>query len=73
MNFKNMKIKVENNLDEIARELERLGYIKPNEDGDNIFTSQLGNTVNVFDDSMMFDCYKEATLAELKECDCESE
>lgn len=26
MNFKNMKIKVENNLDEIVAELERLGY-----------------------------------------------
>ena len=65
--FLNLKISVENNLDEIVVELERLGYIKPNEYGDKIFTSQLGNTVNVFDDSMMFDCYKETTLAELKE------
>lgn len=65
--MRNMKIPVENNLDEIVVELERLGYVKPNEDGDKIFTSQLGNTVNVFDDSMMFDCYKPTTLAELKE------
>ena len=28
MNYKNMKIKVENNLDEIVGELERLGYKK---------------------------------------------
>jgi len=27
MNFKNMKIPVENNLDEIVGELERLGYV----------------------------------------------
>ena len=67
MTFKNMKIKVENNLDEIVEELERLGYVKPNSDGDKVYTSQLGNTVNVFDDSMMFDCYKLNTLAELKE------
>ena len=28
MTFKNMKIPVENNLDEIIGELERLGYVK---------------------------------------------
>ena len=67
MIFKNMKIKVENNLEDIVGELERLGYVKPNSDGDKVYTSQLGNTVNVFDDSMMFDCYKLTTLAELKE------
>ena len=65
--MKNMKIKVENNLDEIVGELVRLGYVEPNEDGNRIFTSQLGNTINVFDDSLMFDCCKETTLAELKE------
>ena len=67
MTFKNMKIPVENNLDEIIGELERLGYVKPNSGGDKVYTSHLGNTVNVFDDSMMFDCYELATLAELKE------
>lgn len=65
--MRNMKIKVENNLAEIVGELVRLGYVEPNEDGNRIFTSQLGNTINVFDDSLMFDCCKETTLAELKE------
>lgn len=64
----NMKIEINDSqpLDEVVKELERIGYVKPNGDGDKIFTSQLGNTVNVFDDSMMFDCYKTTTLAELR-------
>ena len=69
MNFKNMKIEINQDqpLNEVVMELERLMYVKPNSDGDKVYTSQLGNTVNVFDDSMMFDCYKLTTLAELKE------
>ena len=67
--MKNMKIEINEQqpFDDVVRELERLGYVKPNKDGNKIFTSQLGNTVNVYDDSMMFDCYKKTTLAELKE------
>lgn len=65
---KNMKIEINQDqaLDEVVKELERLGYVKPNSGGDKVYTSHLGNTVNVFDDSMMFDCYKLTTLAELK-------
>lgn len=70
--FKNMKIEINEvqPLDEIVIELERLGYVKPNSGGDKVYTSQLGNTVNVFDGSMMFDCYKLTTLQQLKEMKC---
>lgn len=66
---KSMKIEINQDqpLDDVVRELERLGYVKPNSGGDKVYTSHLGNTVNVFDDSMMFDCYELTTLAELKE------
>ena len=70
MNFKNMKIKVENNLDEIVGRLERLGYKKhiwehlinteyvvAFESG--IYTNADFNPVN--------EIYALTTLAELKE------
>jgi len=68
MNFKNMKIPVENNLNEIVGELERLGYVKPNEDGSTIYTIDIGNTFNSYRDLIdLRGVYKTTTLAELKE------
>ena len=72
MNFKNMKIPVENNLDEIVGELERLGYKKAGWIGYRntsfITTCKLGfytdhaiSFWSVFGDSPL------TTLAELKE------
>lgn len=68
MNFKNMKIKVENNLDKIVVELERLGYVKQawlNHQKEVIATFETGvySNFNYFYN----DTQKPTTLAELKE------
>ena len=69
MNFKNMKIPVENNLDEIVGELERLGYKNTYKTASKVTTvitdkttySLLGLPCEIIDDR------NEITLAELKE------
>ena len=68
MTFKNMKIPVENNLDEIIGELERLGYVKQawlNHQKEVIATFETGvySNFNYFYN----DTHKPATLAKLKE------
>ena len=68
MNFKNMKIKVKNNLDEIVVELGRLGYVKQawlNHQKEVIATFETGvySNFNYFYN----DTHKPTTLAELKE------
>lgn len=64
MNFKNMKIKVENNLDEIVGELERLGF----KCGLN---SENPKSIETYSDGEFDEyCFKQeptTTLAELKE------
>lgn len=65
--FKNMKIPVENNLDEVVRELERLGYredIRNPTKMDNIYTYDSGD-FSILD----VDCSwgVSISLAELKE------
>lgn len=70
--FKNMKIKVENNLDEIVVELERLGF-----ENCTTFNSKNVRFILAFEDHKTFtdyfnlDCSDieviETTLAELKE------
>lgn len=65
--FKNMKIKVENNLDEIVIELERLGYKKQawlNRQKETVatFTTGVYSNFNHFYN----DDFRETTLAELK-------
>lgn len=67
MTFKNMKIPVENNLDEIVVELERLGYVKQawlNHQKEVIATFETGvySNFNYFYN----DTHKPATLDELK-------
>ena len=68
MNFKNMKIPVENNLDEIVRELERLGYQKY--DGDMVKNPTIieayADGIYCFYSQDLHVC-KITTLAELKE------
>lgn len=71
MTFKNMKIPVENNLDEIVVELERLGYRKS-----PLFHKSC-KSIGIYFEHMKFDCYDISidmlvgcdltTLAELKE------
>lgn len=69
--FKNMKIKVENNLDEIVGELERLGYSCWAWDKNNIsyiFTWDDGDYTNTEDlDDIDHEFHAITTLAELKE------
>ena len=64
MTFKNMKIKVENNLDEIVEELERLGF----KCGLN---SENPKSIETYSDGEFDEyCFKQeptTTLAELKE------
>jgi len=69
MNFKNMKIPVENNLDEIVGELERLGYLYNCGCDDNKAKMVVARSHN-----MQYDIYDDwigsgfkATLAEIKE------
>lgn len=71
MTKRNMKIPVENNLDEIVGELERLGYRKS-----PLFHKEC-KSMGIYSEYMKFDCYdmdvmnisgcKLTTLAELKE------
>ena len=70
MKFKNMKIQVENNLDEIVRELEGKGYIpqiilwSPTW----VITSDLGRySLFQHEPSDTYRKYETTTLAELKE------
>lgn len=72
MNFKNMKIPVENNLDEIVGELESKGYVKADwfDQGDNelcVTAYQTGRFK--IRNAHIFECYGGVltTLAELKE------
>ena len=67
--MKNMKIKVENNLDEIVGELERLGYvieIKTAKKPKSICTYEDG-TYHVYMQEAKNKIGKPTTLAELKE------
>ena len=71
MNFKNMKIKVENNLDEIVAELERLGYKKVGWIGYRNTYFITTNTKGQFTDHAvsLINCFaycELTTLAELK-------
>lgn len=71
--MRNMKIPVENNLDEIVGELERLGYKQNKRQRRGrvrfVIANSDGVTTNWFRDT---DCdfYKPTTLAELKEMKC---
>ena len=69
MNFKNMKIKVENNLEDIMRELERLGYrveLKTSKSPKSICTYGDG-TYHVYMRVAEHKVGNLTTLAELKE------
>ena len=69
MNFKNMKIPVENNLDEIVGELERLGYrveLKTAKKPKSICTYEDG-TYHVYMRGVELKAGNPTTLAELKE------
>ena len=67
MTFKNMKIKVENNLDEIMRELERLGYWL-RISGNMVFAWMANGKQNILRmDKVPMGHYPLTTLAELKE------
>lgn len=68
MTFKNMKIPVENNLDEIVGELERLGYkrkawLNHQEEVIATFSNGVYSNFNYFYN----DEFKTTTIAELKE------
>jgi len=66
MNFKNMKIPVENNLDEIVATLESKGYYGNIGASRNILlTSEFGKYFTV--EYCTNDLYVETTLAKLKE------
>lgn len=67
MSFKNMKIPVENNLDEIVAELERLGFTPCMQAyWSDKWVATNGKTFAVFCADMWVD-WKLTTLAELKE------
>ena len=70
MTFKNMKIPVENNLDEIVAEWEKRGYALISSDLDMeefIITTYKGYYWIVRDIKTNADFFKTTTLAELKE------
>ena len=68
MNFKNMKIHVENNLDEIVGELERLGYaFEIGRHSDSIICDDCGFCFSFRIDYFNKDDGELTTLAELKE------
>lgn len=67
--FKNMKIPVENNLDEIVAELERIGYIRKQRfySGKNIVATDDDGEFYIFSNDLMLEGFRLTTLAELKE------
>ena len=66
MNFKNMKIPVENNLDEIVGELEKRGYVKYHVDENpNIVLAKEHGTYSCYRFSI-YDSFNMISLAELK-------
>ena len=69
MTFKNMKIPVENNLDEIVVELEKRGYVLNFKLTDNpvCITIKINKSYGFFDFMVSDTYFKPTTLAELKE------
>ena len=66
--MRNMKIKVENNLDEIVVELERLGYVRLQKyfKGTRIVATDDNGEFYFFDDDFLLEDLTPTTLAELK-------
>ena len=72
--FLNLKIPVENNLEDIVVELERLGYrveLKTPKNPKSICTYDDG-TYHVYMRETKYKIGELTTLSELKECECES-
>ena len=66
--FKNLKIAItdETHLKAVCDVLESMGYVKPNNDGDTIYATNIGNTFNSYGDLIDYEgIYIDTTLSDL--------